>query len=300
MHKSPPDHILAENSGAVLEPQVRYLQCMEVWGGNHAVDSGVVMAGVDAWVWSRPCGDSEVGGDVHYVSSCGAGMIMRTLLADVSGHGQKVSDTARQLRKLMRKYINFHDQRRLVRAVNEQFGALAGNDRFATAVVLTYEAELQRMRLSSAGHPPPLHYRVRTGDWSYLGSSQAEPAGANLPLGIGEGDYQQIDTTVAVGDLVLCYTDGLLEAKNADGVMIDAEVLLDIVHHVKVDPPSEFLGQLAIKVLDQHPENLQHDDVTMLLMRPNGIGLSYPFLAKLAAPFKILAAAVGLYRPGEE
>src|SRR5205814_3709017 len=56
------------------DDDVKYLQCMEVWGGNQVVDSGVVMAGLDAWVYSRPVNDDEGGGDVHYVSSCAAGM----------------------------------------------------------------------------------------------------------------------------------------------------------------------------------------------------------------------------------
>ena len=32
------------------------MQCMEVWGGNHAVDTGVIMAGLDAWLYSRQHG----------------------------------------------------------------------------------------------------------------------------------------------------------------------------------------------------------------------------------------------------
>jgi hypothetical protein len=30
------------------------MRCMEVWGGNRAVDCGVVMSGLDAWLYSQP------------------------------------------------------------------------------------------------------------------------------------------------------------------------------------------------------------------------------------------------------
>src|SRR5687768_18611008 len=56
-------------------------------GGNQPADSGVVMAGLDAWVYCRPYHGAAAGGDVYYVSSCATGRITRLLVADVSGHG---------------------------------------------------------------------------------------------------------------------------------------------------------------------------------------------------------------------
>ena len=79
-------------------PDPQHMQCMEVWGGNQVVDSGVVMAGLDAWVYSKPFGGAEGGGDVYYVSSCATGRITRLLVADVSGHGSSVAQTAAGLR----------------------------------------------------------------------------------------------------------------------------------------------------------------------------------------------------------
>src|SRR5690606_40547076 len=42
---------------------------------------------LDAWIYSKPHGGKQ-GGDVHYVSSCAAGMLTRLLVADVRGHGR--------------------------------------------------------------------------------------------------------------------------------------------------------------------------------------------------------------------
>jgi hypothetical protein len=68
------------------------LQCMEVWGGNTAVESGISIPGIDAWVFSQPFHAQASGGDVHYVSMCGMGRIGRFMMADVSGHGTQVSE----------------------------------------------------------------------------------------------------------------------------------------------------------------------------------------------------------------
>ncbi len=98
------------------------MTCMEVWGGNQPVDNGVVMAGIDAWVYSRPyagpAGTASAGGDVYFVSSCATGRITRLLVADVSGHGTAVGDIAISLRTLMRKYVNFLDPLRFVGEMN--------------------------------------------------------------------------------------------------------------------------------------------------------------------------------------
>src|ERR1700733_14516557 len=119
------------------------MQCMEVWGGNQPVDSGVVMAGLDAWVYCRPYAGgaiepAEAGGDVYFVSSCATGRITRLLVGGVSGHGTAVSDVASSLRSLMRKYVNYLDPRKFVGEMNRRFAELSKDGCFATAVVTTF------------------------------------------------------------------------------------------------------------------------------------------------------------------
>src|SRR5438270_328609 len=82
---------------------IKHMQCMEVWGGNRPVDSGVIMPGVDAWVYSQPCANQEAGGDVHYVSTCAGGQVVRMVVADIAGHGAGVAETGANLRLLMRR-----------------------------------------------------------------------------------------------------------------------------------------------------------------------------------------------------
>lgn len=89
------------------------LQCMEIIGGNRATRQTVDAPGLTIWIDSRPLGKG--GGDVHYVSTCGAGYVTRLALADIAGHGDSVDRLAVALRKLMRKHINTLDQTRFAR-----------------------------------------------------------------------------------------------------------------------------------------------------------------------------------------
>src|SRR6202163_2792139 len=121
-------------------PSTQHMQCMEVWGGSQLTERGVEFGGLDAWVYSKPFGNAQHGGDVYYASSCATGRISRLLLADVSGHGTLVAATAADLRTLMRRFVNRLDQSEFVRLLNQQFIALSQDGSYATAVVTTFFA----------------------------------------------------------------------------------------------------------------------------------------------------------------
>ena len=106
------------------------MTCMEVWGDSQLTERGIEMGGLDAWVYSKPFGQAQRGGDVYYASSCATGRISRLLLADVSGHGTSVAATAADLRTLMRRFVNRLDQKEFVRLLNQQFVALSRTGNF--------------------------------------------------------------------------------------------------------------------------------------------------------------------------
>lgn len=151
---------------AISAPATPSLQCMEIWGGIEAVDTALSLTGLDAWVYARPHGGGQAGGDVHYLSMCGSGRIVRLGLADVSGHGVSVSEIAGTLRTLMRRHINTPDMTRFMRALNGAFVEHtqdgAGSGHFATALLATYYAPTDHLLLCNAGHPRPLWWRAST------------------------------------------------------------------------------------------------------------------------------------------
>jgi sigma-B regulation protein RsbU (phosphoserine phosphatase) len=281
-----------------------HLQCMEVWGGNRSADAGVIMAGLDAWVYCRPFRDTGGGGgDVYYVSSCATGRITRLLIADVAGHGEVVSSTATELQRLMRRYVNHVDQGKFVRSMNQQFTTLSANAGcFATAVVTTFWAPTNELTLCNAGHPPPLLYRARARRWTLLDPKSCAPAGrktddedgggiTDVPLGIEHGcDYPQVGVRLGVGDLVLCYTDALVEARRADGTLLGSDGLLRLAREIDVANPTTIVRNLIAAIERDCGRPLDGDDVTILLFRPNGLG-GYNFFRRLFAPFRVLGAA---------
>jgi serine phosphatase RsbU (regulator of sigma subunit) len=269
----------------------KVMQCMEVWGGSEELDRGVVMPGLDAWIFSRPYDMATSGGDVHYVSTCAAGQVTRLLVADVSGHGSAVASVAADLRRLMRRYVTSHDQRSFVRALNRDFTASSDAGIFATAVAVTFEAPPGRLMLCNAGHPPPLHYSAKTRKWSLLDAKMGDQ---NVPWGIVDAAYEQVELMVAAGDLILLYTDALMEACGPTGEMLGPGGLRDVAAGLDVGDPATLIPRLLAALAGLSPENLQQDDVTCLLLRPNGLRPKLPFFDRWLAPFRFLAAPFGL------
>jgi len=279
------------------------MQCMEVWGGNQTTDDSVAVAGLDAWVYCRPYGKADGGGDVYYVSSCATGRIARLLLADVSGHGETVRKVAIELRDLMRRSVNQLDHTRFLHSMNRQFGALASSGSFATAIVSTFFAPTGRLRICNAGHPIPMHFRAATRDWRFLENADKELGvdPVNLPLGVLEfGDYRHFDVSLDSDDYVLCYTDSLVEARHADGQMLGHEGLMNLVRSVPVTTPARFIPDLLATIAKSCGDTLDNDDVTVLLFRPNGQGRRPTFKARAAGAGRIARAIGRSMRPGGE
>jgi phosphoserine phosphatase RsbU/P len=280
-----------------------HMQCMEVWGGSQLTARGVVFGGLDAWVYSKPHGKAQRGGDVYYASSCAAGRISRLLLADVSGHGTSVAAIAADLRLLMRRFVNRWDQKEFVRLLNEQFSALSTKGTYASAIVSTFFAPTRRLVLCNAGHPRPILYRVSQKEWSLMGQEGPPhlPGPLNLPLGLMSiTEYEHFDVELEPGDCVLTYTDALIESGDADGEMLGEEGVLRILKLLGDVKPEKLIDALLGEIAERYPENLSNDDVPLLIVRANGAAQSFTLGDKMRAAARMAGGAIRSLYPGRK
>lgn len=275
------------------------LQCMEVWGGNARTFRKVEMHGLDAWVSIDPFG-GERGGDVHYLSSCGTGRIIRILVADVSGHGEEVAQVAGELAALMRRHVNTLDQNLFVRALNAEFRMLIQRGQFATAVAATFFEPTGELEVTNAGHPRPLVFRAAEGVWSPLeGPSQPRGKVANIPLGILDRvHYFSHSSRLGAGDFVLFYSDAVTEATEPNGKQLEESGLLELVSKSDPRQGESFLESLATTLAEWRQGPLD-DDQTFLLISPNGTGPDLSFPARLRALVVMLRGFVSAVRRRE-
>ena len=287
----------------MTEQKTQHMTCMEVWGDSQLTASGIEMGGLDAWVYSKPFGEAQRGGDVYYASSCATGRISRLLLADVSGHGNSVAATAADLRTLMRRFVNRLDQKEFVRLLNQQFVALSRTGTFATAVVTTFFAPSRRLLICNAGHPRPLLYRAAKKEWTLLGDDGTVEVHKpqNIPLGIIDlTEYEELDVELNPGDCLMKYTDALIESRDADGEMLGEAGVLRILNLIGEVDPGKITEALLKEIRERYPENLSEDDVTVMLIRVNGRQPKIPFQEKLIAAGRFLGTLMRSVDPRAE
>lgn len=296
-----------------MEPieSTTHLTCMEIVGGNRAVRQPLDTPGLSIWVESLPI-DGDAGGDIHYFSVCGSGRVTRMVIADVAGHGQEADELAGWLRDVMRKHINQLDQRKLARAVNQELAARMAahdDDRFATVALLTYFAPTDHLIVCNAGHPPPLWFSRRHQRWFALTvdtpdrgpSMEGEKARylgkpvANLPLGVIEGtDYVQFTAKLEPDDVVIVYTDGLVEARDVAGEMLGQAGLLAMAERLDPDrPPKELARSLLASVEAFRGQASSDDDQTVAVIRHTAVDPPEMTLGRMA---RVLPKVLG-FRP---
>ena len=240
---------------------------MEIWGGNCAIDQNFRAPGIDISVYSCPYGESASGGgDIYYLTSCASGRISRFLLADVSGHGESVSDVAVQFRDLLRENVNTIKQERFVMEMNRKFGAKVGNDNFATALVATYFEPNRSLAISVAGHPYPIYFRHENQKWVHLDPAANDVGLQNLPLGIIDSSHypgRTIETEK--DDMFLLYTDAFIESVDENGQMLGIGGLIDLLNCQSGLTPQQTMPYLRESLLSLNENNLKEDDATLIL-----------------------------------
>ncbi|MBV8200346.1 MAG: serine/threonine-protein phosphatase, partial [Acidobacteria bacterium] len=79
---------------------------------------------------------------------------------------------------------------------------------YVTLLLAVVDHEAGTLQVTSAGHPPLLHYRAATGTVAAVGSG-APPLGT-----FADPRYQLDEARITTGDLLVVYTDGVIEMHN--------------------------------------------------------------------------------------
>ncbi|MBA4866686.1 serine/threonine-protein phosphatase [Streptomyces sp. PSKA54] len=192
--------------------------------------------------------------------------ILHVAVFDAMGHNLEAATMAsvavgtyRHTRRagvdLSEKYA-FMDQ-----AIAEQFGP----DHFVTAQLMQLDVTTGRLRWVNAGHPPPLLIRNR----QVVRPLPSPPA---LPVGFGGERPQVTEQMLLRGDQVLCYTDGVIEERDAQGEPFGEERLIDCVNRIAATEEHGVRAQVRrlSHALKEERGGRTSDDATLFLIEWRG------------------------------
>jgi phosphoserine phosphatase RsbU/P len=180
-------------------------------------------------------------------------------IADVSGHGVGaalyMAIAKGALQSEARDILSAGD---VLGRVNEVLASdFAASDMFATLVFARFLPDGRRIVWSNAGHNPPLLLR-ENGDVEAL-----KPCGPALGIVAG-ARWRDIDQRFAPGDVLLFYTDGLIEAKDDAKRPFGIERLIDAARR-----PARTAAEVRENVLTSLSDHIGTmpylDDVTLVV-----------------------------------
>jgi GAF domain-containing protein len=167
-----------------------------------------VLAGWEMAASYLQAGDSDAGGDFYDVTALDDGRLV-LFVGDVMGRGVTAAAAMAQMRAAIRALVAVDpDPRTVLLALDRLFDHYDFHQ-LVTMVYAVADPQRGEVVVANAGHPPPV---MRRAD----GRVEVVAGEPGLLLGAGGGDRETITVPYEPGDLLLAYTDGLVERRDED------------------------------------------------------------------------------------
>src|SRR5262245_3818979 len=182
---------------------------------------------------------------------------LAVFVGDGSGHGPVASMLMATMRTLLHTHARLHrDPGATLTGVARLFHALTTADQFMTGVYLLLGDD-GRVSWASAGHDPPQRISPRSG----VAPVDLEPVG--LPLGVSAvPGHDTVRWRLAKGERLLLFTDGLVDARRADGEAFSRRRLRAELARLAGVPLPEMVRRLIARVEAHQGAGQFEDDFT--------------------------------------
>ncbi|MBN1485322.1 MAG: SpoIIE family protein phosphatase [Chloroflexia bacterium] len=203
----------------------------------------------------------HVGGDFYDFIPLAGGRL-GLLVADVSDKGVPAALFMALSRSLIRAYsMGTTDVLTALKKANAFMLEDTKSSMFVTLFYAVVNTQTMHLHFINAGHNPPflIGKDIRRG---MMLKAKGIALGAIDDVFLGEGEVQ-----LEPGDVLVLYTDGVTEAKNAQAELFGEERLKTVIeqhHHL---PPAELMAQISLEVKAFTQDEPQFDDITLLVVK---------------------------------
>lgn len=217
------------------------------------------MTGIDCAGRCVPA--THIGGDYYDIFLNGEEVDM--VIADVSGHSVGAALIMVETRSVLRAQLQaLHSPAEILTALNDLLhDDLSRAELFITMSYLSYQTKTGRLRYTNAGHPPTLLYRSS-------GDSFFELDTEGLILGVKMNvQFEERSLSIESGDLLLLYTDGIIEAEGPDGELFGTRRLQEVIAREHRKPAVEVIAAVLEAVRSYTGVFSAKDDISMLVLK---------------------------------
>ncbi len=223
-----------------------------------------VIPGLEIGAGYRQAGTTQqIGGD-WYDAMALPGKRAYLAVGDVVGHGLTAAEDMTQLRNAGRTLaiVGYRPASILEELAGITDWATSG--KFATVAAAIIEPDVSLVTYATAGHPPILIRRAKTGTVEI--PPPAEGPALCLPGDQDFPQYTQGQTGFDVGDIMLMYTDGLIERRGEDL----AKGIDRVAERLQAWQPGAPLGSLCDELIASLAAEPQLDDMCVLAVSRQG------------------------------
>jgi PAS domain S-box-containing protein len=209
-----------------------------------------------------------VSGDFFSVSALSDSEV-GVFICDVAGHGVRAALVTAMIRALAEELKPLaRDPGSFLRKLNSDLCAIlksTGSPMLTTAFYFVADWQTGVVRFANAGHPKPLIIRHATKSVEPL----ANDCGYGQPaLGLfDDPPYETSETTIATGDFLMLFTDGLYEVQGANEELYSQQrLLVDVQNHLN-EPAGEMFDHLLETIRTFATDQEFEDDVCLVGMK---------------------------------
>jgi hypothetical protein len=194
------------------------------------------------------------GGDFYDAFELPGGRAV-VIVGDISGHGPDALEGTNSVRAQLHALLETGMTPRAAIALVGERSPVQLAGRFSTVVVAIHDPVAGTLSFATAGHAPP----VVAGD----GAEELLSAGGSPPIGVElRTGLRETVIPLAPGSTCCFYTDGIVEAKNGEG-MIGRARLKELVAGLDHADQADVLLDRVLAEADD-----ASDDMTLCLLRP--------------------------------
>jgi sigma-B regulation protein RsbU (phosphoserine phosphatase) len=215
-------------------------------------------AGWEASAHFRPA--RELGGDLYDFYDMGGGHL-GVATGDVAGKGVPAALYAAFASGTIRaRAFERRAPADLMQRVNRSLRRRGVEGLFCTLAYALFDFPDRTLQVANSGLPHPLHYRAAEGRATLIEVS-------GLPLGTFDGvSYDEVSVLLGKGDVVVLYTDGLVEARRGREEYGPERLLRGLEAHAGL--PAPLLGEKLLSDLESFlGEDSPADDVTLIVVK---------------------------------
>lgn len=199
--------------------------------------------------------EGVVAGDCYDLFTTRTGEIA-LVVVDIAGHGATEGILALRCKEMLRTALTSGSAPGASLETTAEILGDMGDEVFLTAFVAVIDTADGRVRYANAGHPPAF----------VVGPEQVVSLAPTGPLvGLLVPGWETTETTIAPGDHLCAYTDGVIETRSPDDEFFGPERLVALLREARGDEAPAVVKRCIDEVERFSPDGLR-DDVTIVVL----------------------------------